>query len=117
MTAFLALTPVPHSRAYIDIDGCHNASFREDYIGQLVTISPVILKNAHRGIENQLHIARGGEGCKPNGWNEKVRCESLRYGHKSTWDRQDILGIARLSSLPRWAKRALRKKNIKIEKR
>ncbi|MEG0768231.1 MAG: hypothetical protein RR482_10980, partial [Clostridia bacterium] len=97
LNAFLTLTPIPHSRDYMDIDGCYSASFREDYIGQLVTISPVILKNAHRGLENQLHIARGGAGCKPDGWNEKVRCESLRYGHKSSWARQDILGIARIS--------------------
>ncbi|MDO4549594.1 MAG: hypothetical protein Q4D04_16005 [Clostridia bacterium] len=114
LTAFLSLTPIPRSKEYIDIDGCRNASFREDYTGQLVTVSPVVLKNAHCRLENRLQIAKGGGGCKPDAWNEKVRCESLRYGHKSTWDRQDILGVVNLSGLPRWVKSTMCKRSAKV---
>lgn len=101
---------IPKPRNFMDETDCIPVSYRQDYTGQLVTIAPLILKEAHRRAENQLQIARDGEGCKPDEWRKPVHCESLQYGHKSTWDRQDILGIVRTDSLPRWARRALRQK-------
>lgn len=101
---------IPKPKVYMDEQDCLPGSYRQDYTGQLVTIAPMILKDARRCTENQLQIARSGEGCKPDEWRKPLHCESLRYGYKSTWDRQDILGIVRTDRLPRWARRALRQK-------
>lgn len=100
---------VPKAKTYMDEQDCVPNSCRQDYAGQIVTIAPMVLKEAHRRTENQLQIARGGDGCRPDAWRRPVHCESLRNGHKSTWDRLDILGIARPDRLPRWAKKILRK--------
>ena len=102
---------IPKPKIFMDEMDCIPVSYRQNYAGQLITIAPMILKEAHRRAENQLQIARDGAGCEPDAWNRPVHCESLRYGHQSTWDRQDILGIVRTDRLPRWARRILRDKH------
>lgn len=100
---------IPKPKMFMDEQDCVPGSCRQDHAGQIVTIAPMVLKEAHRRTENQLQIARGGDGCRPDAWRRSVHCESLRHGHKSTWDRLDILGIARPERLPRWARRTLKR--------
>lgn len=76
----------------------------DDYTGKYLILNPNKLSPAYKSEENQIYKATGGFGCDPNSRGRKVFATCVSDGEKSTWYREDFLGIANYDLLPEWAK-------------
>ena len=74
-----------------------------DYEGKVLVISPNRLKDEYKTPEDQLFVAVGGFGCKPDKIGRSVFGYFLKDGEETTWDRGAFLGIIRDECLPQWA--------------
>ena len=87
---------------------CLSDWFHKDLRGRLVILAPSGLAPEYRTSDYQLGFATGGAGCKPESTGGVVHFTELYSGNVSKWDRRNILGIADVKQLPRWAKKKLR---------
>lgn len=78
-----------------------------DYEGRVLIFSPEKLSEDHLKPEEQLFIAEGGFGCRPNARGNKIFGEFLSDGEKCYITRQDVSGVIKDECLPDWAKAKL----------
>lgn len=76
----------------------------QDYTGKLLIIRADVLKEEFRTPENQLFIASGGFGCKPDARGRKVFGQFLSDGEKTQFYREDFEGVIDEKHIPQWAK-------------
>lgn len=81
----------------------------EDLEGKIVVIKPENIKPELVGVERQLCLATGGNGCNPHGHGTGVFCKNIYTGKDVRWERYDVLGIIKDECLPQWAKDRLEK--------
>lgn len=82
-----------------------------DYEGKVVVVSLGVLKEIAWSGENQLWLATGGFGCKPQGSGRAVFATCLSDGEEARWNRSDIVGILKDEHLPDWAREKLEQLN------
>lgn len=76
----------------------------QDYTGKLLIIRADVLKEEFRTPENQLFLASGGFGCKPDARGRKVFGQFLSDGEKTQFYREDFEGVIDEKHIPQWAK-------------
>lgn len=87
----------------LGIEHCRQRGEKESLEGKLVIIAPSSLAAEYRTADCQLGYAVGGFGCSGGARGRAVYFRELYSGEKCRWDAADILGIADLNKLPKWA--------------
>lgn len=94
--------------------GLFNASHCEsekdgqlDYEGKVLVLRGDVLKDRYKTPEDQLFLADGGFGCRPNSRGRKVFGKFLKDGEDTHFYREDFAGILKDEYLPDWAKEKL----------
>ena len=72
----------------------------QNYTGKLLIIKETSLKEEFRTPENQLFLASGGFGCKPDSGNKKVFGKFLSDGEESYFYRSDFVGVIADEHIP-----------------
>ena len=88
----------------LTLEHCRRREPEESLEGKLVIVKANNISPEYRSADYQLGYALGGFGCKPGAGGRAVFFEELYSGERSRWDVGDILGIADLDKLPKWAK-------------
>lgn len=88
----------------LTVADCISGSDRDDYTNQLIVIKPENIAASARTADNQLLLATGGNGCNPESRGTAVFTTNLFTGKDARWNRQDIAGIIKPESTPKWAK-------------
>ncbi len=98
-------------------DSSHTVQSSEpqDYKGKLLIIRADALNEEFRTPENQLFLANGGFGCKPDALGRKVFGCFLSDGEESYFSRSDFIGIISDEHIPQWAKEKLEQLNSQSE--
>lgn len=86
-----------------DASHCLPDDNQQDYTGRVVVIDPNIFKDEYKTPEDQLFLAEGGFGAKPNSRGTKVFGTFLKDGTKTHYRREDIIGVLKDECLPEWA--------------
>jgi len=87
----------------LDERQCYQTSDRRDYTGQLLILKPSALAPWAKEPENQLWIASGGFGTRPDASGRAVYAKCLNDGEAARWNRSDFYGVANVNRLPDWA--------------
>ena len=82
---------------------CIAGSNRGNYENKIVIIKPNSLRAEYATIDNQLVLALHGNGCNPDAHGRAIYCAHLFIGEIERWERQDILGVADMEKIPKWA--------------
>lgn len=85
-------------------EDCIKDSNRMEYEGQILVLSPDVLREDYRKPEFQLWKATGGFGCDPNSSGRAVYAECLYDEETHRWNRSDFIGIIHLDRIPDWVK-------------
>ena len=83
---------------------CIPGSTHARYENQLLILDPFLLNEDYKHGDYQLFYARSGNGCDESKIGRKVFGEFLKDGEKTSFYRNDFLGIADESKLPEWAR-------------
>ena len=83
---------------------CVPDGLNEDLTGKLIIIKAEILAPEYRSQEHQLQKVFGGFGANPNARGTAVYCKDLYTGKECRYERGDILGVAAVERLPKWAR-------------
>ena len=83
---------------------CIPGSSHARYENQLLILDPFLLNEDYKHGDYQLFYARSGNGCDESKIGRKVFGEFLKDGEKTSFYRNDFLGIADESKLPEWAR-------------
>lgn len=78
-----------------------------DYEGKVLVLRGDVLKDRYKTPEDQLFLADGGFGCRPNSRGRKVFGKFLKDGEDTHFYREDFAGILKDEYLPDWAKEKL----------
>ncbi len=78
-----------------------------DYEGKVLVLKGSVLKDRYKTPEDQLFLADGGFGCRPNSRGRKVFGKFLKDGEDTHFYREDFAGILKDEYLPDWAKEKL----------
>jgi hypothetical protein len=87
----------------LDEKSCFKNSGGKDYEGQLLVLKPSALAPWALEPENQLWIASGGFGTRPDAGGRAVYAKCLYDGESARWNRSDFYGVANVNRLPDWA--------------
>lgn len=98
-----------YRRAYqalglFDHTHCEPDSGEIDYEGRVLVLSTDSLKESYWKQQDQLWLATGGFGCRPNGSGRAVYATCLGDGEETRWNRHDFIGVLKENHLPDWAK-------------
>lgn len=74
-----------------------------DYEGKVLVLKGDVLKDRYKTPEDQLFLADGGFGCRPNSRGRKVFGKFLKDGEYTHFYREDFAGILKDEYLPDWA--------------
>lgn len=74
-----------------------------DYKGKVLVLKGNVLKDRYKTPEDQLFLADGGFGCRPNSRGRKVFGKFLKDGEDTHFYREDFAGILKDEYLPDWA--------------
>lgn len=96
-----ALGMLDHTHCLSEKDG------QLDYTGKVVVVTPRYFKEKYLTPDDQLFLATGGFGCRPNARGQKVFGEFLKDGDSTHYQRSDIIGILKDEHLPEWAREKL----------
>ena len=83
---------------------CIPGSTHTRYENQLLILDPFLLNEDYKHGDYQLFYARSGNGCDESKIGRKVFGEFLKDGEKTSFYRNDFLGIADERKLPEWAR-------------
>ena len=72
--------------------------------GKVIVIKHDVLMREYQRSDFQLKICTGGFGASPDASGSAVFCTDLFTGENSRYERHDILGVADMEKLPKWAK-------------
>jgi hypothetical protein len=72
--------------------------------GKLIILKPEALDPEEHTADHQLRICTGGLGSQPGAFEGAVFSKDLFYGSETCYERNDILGVANINRLPKWAK-------------
>ena len=86
---------------------CIPGSKTADYSGQVILIDPAALAPEYATVDNQLCLAKSGNGCKPDGHGTKVYATNIASGERYYHRRHEVLGIVRPECIPEWAREKL----------
>ena len=88
-----------------DESHCYDES-REalDYTGKIVVINPRSLPDEEKTPDNQLFLAKKGNGCKPLATGTAVIGTFLKTKKTESVMRGEIIGVLKLELLPEWAR-------------
>lgn len=75
-----------------------------DYEGRVLIFSADSMHEDHLHPEEQLFLAQGGFGCRPNARGTKIFGQFLCDGEKCHISRMDVVGAIRDECLPDWAR-------------
>lgn len=78
-----------------------------DYEGKVLVLKGDVLKDRYKTPEDQLFLADGGFGCRPNSRGRKVFGKFLKDGEDTHFYREDFAGILKEEYLPDWAREKL----------
>lgn len=78
-----------------------------DYEGKVLVLKGNVLKDRYKTPEDQLFLADGGFGCRPNSRGRKVFGKFLKDGEDTHFYREDFAGILKDECLPDWAREKL----------
>ena len=78
-----------------------------DYEGKVLVLKGDVLKDQYKTPENQLFLAEGGFGCRPDSRGRKVFGKFLKDGEDTHFYREDFAGILKDEYLPGWAREKL----------
>ncbi|MCQ4022413.1 DUF3849 domain-containing protein [Ruminococcus sp. zg-924] len=78
-----------------------------DYEGKVLVLRGDVLKDRYKTPEDQLFLADGGFGCRPNSRGRKVFGKFLKDGEDTHFYREDFAGILKDEYLPDWAREKL----------
>lgn len=78
-----------------------------DYEGKVLVLKGNVLKDRYKTPEDQLFLADGGFGCRPNSRGRKVFGKFLKDGEDTHFYREDFAGILKDEYLPDWAREKL----------
>ena len=76
-----------------------------DYAGKIVIIHPRSLTDEEKTPDNQLFLAKKGNGCKPLATGTKVFGMFLKTKKTESILRGEIIGVIKLELLPEWAQK------------
>ena len=79
----------------------------QDYTHKLIILRDTSLKEEYRMPENQLFFAQGGFGCSPEKIGRKVGGQFLIDGERTSFTRQDFIGVIADEFIPDWARKKL----------
>lgn len=74
-----------------------------DYEGNVLVLSPDVLKESCWTPQNQLWYAHDGFGCGPHAIGRSIRCTCLGDGEMTRWNRREFVGVLKDEFLPDWA--------------
>lgn len=86
---------------------CEPDKNKQDFEGKVLVLSPDTLKESCWRQEDQLWLATGGFGCRPNGSGRAVFATCLSDGEKTRWNRSQFVGVLRDDAMPEWAREKL----------
>ena len=99
---------------------CYPLSNTDDIEGKVIAIKTSSIRREYRTADRQLYFVTGGNGAKENARGRAVFCTNLYDGKSTRWDRYDVQGVVKESSMPSWAKDKLQElkeqTNIQLEK-
>jgi len=98
--AYQALGLFDHTR-------CEPDKNKQDFEGKVLVLSPDTLKESCWRQEDQLWLATGGFGCRPNSSGRAVFATCLSDGEKTRWNRSQFVGVLRDDAMPEWAREKL----------
>ena len=89
-----------------DKSHCYDESCEAlDYAGKIVVIQPRSLTDEEKTPDNQLFLAKKGNGCKPLATGTAVFGTFLKTKKTESVMRGEIIGVIKLELLPEWAQR------------
>ena len=89
-----------------DKSHCYDESCEAlDYAGKIVVIHPRSLTDEEKTPDNQLFLAKKGNGCKPLATGTKVFGMFLKTKKTESVLRREIIGVMKLELLPEWAQK------------
>ena len=89
-----------------DKSHCYDESCEAlDYAGKIVVIHPRSLTDEEKTPDNQLFLAKKGNGCKPLATGTAVFGTFLKTKKTESVMRGEIIGVIKLELLPEWAQR------------
>lgn len=74
-----------------------------DYTNKVLVLDPSVLKDEYKTPDDQLFLAKGGFGCRPNSRGRKVFGQFLKDGEDTHFYREDFIGVIDEKHLPKWA--------------
>ncbi len=89
-------------------DDCIPDRRDESVVGKVVVMNAAPLRHEHQHSAYQLVLADGGNGAN-GGRGQAVFGTRLSDGHRSRWERYDVLGEIKPECMPDWAKESLAK--------
>lgn len=101
-----------YRRAYqklglFDHTHCEPGTNKQDFEGKVVVLSQNILKESCWTPKNQLWLATGGFGCRPDSSGRAVFATCLADGEQTRWNRSQFIGVLRDDVMPEWARKKL----------
>lgn len=75
--------------------------------GEILVLSPSVLKESAWSQESQLWLATGGFGCDPKASGRAIYAACLGDGEETRWNREDFIGVLDGQYLPAWAREKL----------
>ena len=89
-----------------DKSHCYDENAEQlDYAGKVVVIHPKCLTDERKTPDEQLFLAKNGDGCRPFVTCKGVFGKHLKSGISKTYPRSDIIGVLKLELLPEWAQK------------
>ena len=89
-----------------DKSHCYDESCEAlDYAGKIVVIHPRSLTDEEKTPDNQLFLAKKGNGCKPLATGTAVFGTFLKTKKTESVMRGEIIGVIKLELLPEWAQK------------
>lgn len=105
-----------HDIGLFDREYCDPSLWDADLVGRVLVLSPDSLKEEAWTETNQLWLASGGFGCRPNARGRAVYAVCLGDGEEARWNRSDFLGVLDERYLPDWARQKLDKLRLREQK-
>jgi hypothetical protein len=105
-----------HDLGLFDREYCDPGLWDADLVGRVLVLSPDSLKEEAWTETNQLWLASGGFGCRPNARGRAVYAVCLGDGEEARWNRSDFLGVLDERYLPDWARQKLDKLRLREQK-
>ena len=91
------------------------AFWNTELTGKVLVLSTDSLKESAWSQENQLWIATGGFGCRPDARGRAIFATCLWDGERTRWNRSDFIGVLDDRFLPEWARSKLEKLTAEMQ--